>query len=134
MRIALWPHHSAQELESEIETILANPQQGAVFVAEKHGGGLCGFAEVSLKDTAPGCTTCPVGYLEAWYVDADKRRQGIGGLLVCAAEAWARKQGCQEMASDALCDNAVGRDAHAALGYDEEDVLVHFRKWLMGGM
>jgi aminoglycoside 6'-N-acetyltransferase I len=73
MRIALWPDHAAEELQAEMEGILANPQHDAVFVAERPDGGLCGFAEVSLRNSADGCSTSPVGYLEGWYVDADCR-------------------------------------------------------------
>ncbi|MBN1458738.1 MAG: GNAT family N-acetyltransferase [Armatimonadetes bacterium] len=125
LRMALWPSHSSEELQSEMTDTLANPQRDAVFVAERPDGGLCGLAEASLKERAPGCTTSPVGYLEGWYVDPECRRQGIGRRLVEAAEAWARGHGCQEMASDALSENTVSREAHARLGFE---VLVHFRK------
>ena len=49
---------------------------------------------------APGCETDRIGYLEAWYVDPDWRNQGMGRALVEQAEAWARAEGCVEMASD----------------------------------
>jgi aminoglycoside 6'-N-acetyltransferase I len=52
----------------------------------------------------------------------------VGRALVAAAEAWARAQGCREMASDTHLDNAVSRHAHARLGYAEMEHLVHFRK------
>jgi aminoglycoside 6'-N-acetyltransferase I len=130
MRGALWPRHSTEELQSEMESMLASPQREAVFVAEAQNGGLCGFVEVSLKDSAPGCSTSPVGYLEGWYVDPDRRQQGTGRRLVEAAEVWAREQGCQEMASDAYSDNTVSRRAHTALGFEEVEVLVHYRKEL----
>ena len=128
MRIALWPRHSPEELRREMKGILANAPREAVLLAEKRNGGLCGFAEVSLKDSAPGCATRPIGYLEAWYVDPDQRRHGVGRLLVQAAEEWVREQGCQEMASDAESDNTVSRKAHAALGFEEVECLAHFRK------
>ncbi len=130
MRIALWPNHSAEELRDGIARTLANPQRDTVFVAERPDGGLCGFAEVSLRDSADGCTTSPVGYLEGWYVDPDCRRQGVGAQLVAAGEAWARERGCQEMASDAYVDNTVSRTAHAALGFREVHLLAHFAKRL----
>jgi len=132
MRIALWPSHSAEDLQSEMQSMLANPEREAVFVAEKPGG-LCGFAEVSLKESAPGCSTSPVGCLEGWYVDPDWRQQGIGRRLIEAAETWAKRQDCQEIASDTWSDNAVSRDAHAALGFEEVEVLAHFRKRLTRG-
>jgi aminoglycoside 6'-N-acetyltransferase I len=83
-----------------------------------------------MRPYADGCSTRPVGYLEGWYVDSDVRRQGVGRALVAAAEAWARTQGCREMASDTHLDNMVSRHAHARLGYAEIEHLVHFRKSL----
>ena len=35
-----------------------------------------GLVEVSIHDSAPGCETDRIGYLEAWYVDPDWRGQG----------------------------------------------------------
>ena len=133
MRIALWPRHSAEKLHSEMQSMLSNPQCEAVFVAERPDGSLCGFAEVSLKEGTPGCSTSPVGYLEGWYVDPDQRQQGVGRRLVAAGEAWARERGCEEMASDAYSGNTVSRLAHAALGFEEVEVLAHFRKSLKAG-
>jgi aminoglycoside 6'-N-acetyltransferase I len=100
----------------------------AVFVAERPGGGLCGFVEASLRSRADGCDTTPVGYVEGWYVDEDMRRRGVGRALVEAAEAWARSKGCRQMASDAELWNDVSHRAHGALGFEEVARLVLFKK------
>jgi aminoglycoside 6'-N-acetyltransferase I len=50
---------------------------------------------------------------------------------VQAAEAWARAQGCTEMASDAELDNHASHAAHRRLGYAETERLVCFRKSLL---
>ena len=47
---------------------------------------------------AEGCTISPVAYIEGWYVDPDLRRRKVGSQLVHTAEAWARRQGLQEIA------------------------------------
>jgi len=108
--------------------IRADLQRQPVFVAEPPDGGLCGFVEVTIHSQAPGCTSDRIGYLEAWYVDPDWRRQGLGRRLVEAAEAWAKSEGCREMASDTDPSYPVSPAAHAAMGYQE--VERYFRKEL----
>lgn len=130
MRRALWPGCSPQEHFSEMSAYLAGDPAEAAFVAVRPQGGLGGFLEASLRRYADGCDTSPVGYVEGWHVDPDLRRQGIGAQLVAAAENWARALGCREMASDCLLDNEVSLQAHLALGYEETDRLIHFRKAL----
>ena len=64
------------------------------------------------------------------YLDAGRRRGGVGRRLVDAAEAWARDAGCVEMGSDCLLENGISRRAHLAIGTEERERLNHFRKWL----
>jgi aminoglycoside 6'-N-acetyltransferase I len=103
--------------------------RNGVLVAAR-GSELVGFVEVSLREWAEGCTTHPVGYIEAWYVEPAERRSGLGRRLIEAAEAWSAARGCTEMASDADVDNAVSRRAHRALGYTELAPVVLFCKRL----
>jgi aminoglycoside 6'-N-acetyltransferase I len=73
-----------------------------------------------------------VGYLEGIYVDPERRSSGVGRALVQAAEDWARRRRCTEMASDReLHDEASGR-FQRAVGYDEVERIVCFRKDLRG--
>jgi aminoglycoside 6'-N-acetyltransferase I len=111
-----------------VEALLQDPRQAA-FVAEEEGL-LLGLVEVSLRPYAEGCETSPVGYLEGLYVLPTFRRRGVARLLVQEAEAWARAQGCQEMASDAEFSNLLGQEVHRQLGYEEVERLVCFRKAL----
>jgi putative acetyltransferase len=138
MRTALWPDDGKNEHGHEIARFFATGSftrsasflLWKVFVAERRGEGLCGFVESSIRSHVDGCTTRPVGYLEGWYVDPDARRQGIGRKLVEAAERWAAFQGCSEMASDAQLSNTISHVSHKALGFEEVNRLVHFRKAL----
>jgi GNAT superfamily N-acetyltransferase len=138
MRSALWPETAAESHADEIAAFLTGNLTGwlaglhavAVFVADRPGGGLCGFLEASVRPLADGCTTQPVGYVEGWYVDPDVRRRGVGRALVAAAESWALSQGCREMASDAHLENGISIDAHRALGFQDEAPAVRFRKRL----
>jgi aminoglycoside 6'-N-acetyltransferase I len=127
MRRALWDDCPDDEQEREIAEILRGDAE-EVFVAERPGGGLCGFVEASIRPAADGCDQRPVGYIEGWYVDPDVRRRGVGRALVEAAEAWARSRGCRQMGSDAHLGNTVSHQAHGALGYQEVERLVHFKK------
>jgi aminoglycoside 6'-N-acetyltransferase I len=129
MRLALWPDSSVEKEGEEVDTLLAGyplPTLMAAFVAERPEGGLCGLAEVSIHESAPGCATDRIGFLEAWYVDEDYRRSGLGRALVERVEAWARAAGCREMASDTDPFYPLSPAAHAALGYEE--VQRYFRK------
>jgi aminoglycoside 6'-N-acetyltransferase I len=101
----------------------------AVFVVDRPGGGLRGLLELSLRNYAEGCVG-ETPYIESWFVEADCRGSGIGKLLVEAAEIWARSNGYSEIASDALLESELSHAAHRALGFDEVERAVHFRKSL----
>jgi len=130
LRERLWPDFTREELTAEEEEILADPRRNAVLVAAAPGGQLVGFVEVALRDWAEGCRTHPVGYIEAWYVEPEHRRAGVGRALLEAAERWAASRGCTEMGSDAELANHVSQAAHAALGYSEVLRIVLFSKKL----
>jgi aminoglycoside 6'-N-acetyltransferase I len=129
LRRALWPDSPIDEQLAEMKTIRQDPHQ-LVFVLERQDGRLGGFVEANLRSDADGCSTHPVGYIEAWYIDPDLRRLGFGRRLVAAAEAWAVEMGCREMASDAELWNQVSLKAHLALGYEEVGRVIQFRKAL----
>ena len=127
MRYALWPQDALNEHESEMRGWLERADT-AVFIATRPDGSVCGFCEVGSRPYADGCRSSPVGYVEGWYVEPDARQQGYGRGLLNAAEAWARERGYEEMASDALLDNAVSHAAHAGCWYEEVGRVVQFRK------
>ena len=127
----LFPKLIAPEIEPEIDMYLDAPAQDIVILAaERPGGGLCGFIEVGSRNYAEGCESSPVPYIEAWFVDEDMRRQGVGRALFAAAEDWARARGYTEIASDVELHNDVSITAHKALGYEETDRIVCFRRSL----
>ncbi len=122
VRGKLWPEAPAEELQSATTP-------GQVFVAEDEDR-LIGFVEVSLRSHADGCETHPVGFLEGWFVEEGARGRGVGKRLVEAAEEWAREQGCMEMASDTGIHNELSQKLHEALGFEEVDRCVHYKKKL----
>ena len=128
LRRALWPDAGEARLRAELAAIAADPAQIALGAFED--GVLIGFVELSLHPYAVGCDTSPVAYLEGWYVHASYRGRGVGRQLVAAGEAWARGLGRREMASDTWLHNDASHRAHLALGYEETERLIHYRKRL----
>lgn len=130
MRLALWPDGSADDHRRGMQEWLARPDAVTLVAVRDGGERLAGFAEVGTRPYADGCESSPVAYLEGWFVDADMRRLGVGAALVRAAEDWARTRGLSEFASDALLDNDVSHQAHRALGFEEVERAVRYRKAL----
>ncbi len=129
MRLALWPAVDPGELRAE--ALAWDAGNGVALIAVDDGGQAIGMAEASLRhDYVNGTDGSPVGFLEAWYVDASHRGRGVGRALIAAVEAWTRQQGCTELASDALLDNTASHAAHAACGFEETERVVYFRKVL----
>ena len=129
MRAALWPEQDASEMREEIADMLDDSDQ-AIFVAERGAGGLCGMVEAGIRPFADAVDEQPCAYIEGWWVDADVRRTGIGRALIEAVENWARERGFRELGSDALEDNLLSHAAHRALGFEERERIVTFRKFL----
>jgi aminoglycoside 6'-N-acetyltransferase I len=127
MRAALWPHCTSERHVTEMHEYFSCNGPMATFVAVDDGAELCGFAEVSLRPNAEGCTTASVGYLEGIYVRPDCRRRGVGRLLVEATRRWATSRGCVEFASDCHADNAMSIAFHRRLGFETASNLLHFR-------
>jgi aminoglycoside 6'-N-acetyltransferase I len=148
MRKLLFPSCPDDQQRAELEVYFASTPRapGTVgnegcFVVERPDAeikagapALCGFAEVMLRSHAEGAwehTTrgrLGIAVLEAWWVDPDARRKGVGEALVSACEKWAREQGSPVLASDAELDNLDSHAAHQRLGFEEAGRLVCFIK------
>ncbi|MCS7011370.1 MAG: GNAT family N-acetyltransferase [Anaerolineales bacterium] len=129
MRLALWDEEPAVMLIAEMKDMLENPLT-PVFVAERGNGKLGGFLEGGVRRYAEGCDTSPVAYVEGWYVDPDLRSQRIGRRLMEAMESWAREHGFAELASDTWLENEISQKAHLALGFEECERIITYRKVL----
>lgn len=131
MRTALWPDGGDGEHSAEIADLLADAGETINLIARDADGRALGFAEASLRrDYVNGCDTSPVAFLEGIFVMPEARGQGVARALVAAVEAWGREQGCTEFASDAAPDNFASLDMHRALGFEETQRVVFFRKAL----
>lgn len=129
MRIALWPEGSNAEHLLGMADALA--RRHFVRLARDASGAAVGFVEASKRvDYVNGTGTSPVIFLEGIYVAPESRRQGVARALVEAVVDWGREQGCRELASDSLLENADAHTAHRALGFEETERVVYFRMTL----
>jgi aminoglycoside 6'-N-acetyltransferase I len=134
LRVALWPHHDPEAHVAEMARFCAEPARFGQFLAIADDGEVQGFVEVALRsDYVNGTHSRPVAFVEGVYVVSHARRRGVARSLVQAAEQWARARGCRELASDARIDNPVSHALHGALGFEETERVVFFRKVLATG-
>ncbi|MFK0205252.1 aminoglycoside 6'-N-acetyltransferase [Agrobacterium sp. NPDC090283] len=131
LRHRLWPDTSPAEHMAELQDV---SETGAGLIVHDPAGVAIGFAEVSLRrDYVNGCDTSPVAFLEGIYVEEAFRRQGVASALVAEVTRWAIGQGVSELASDADIKNIDSHRMHAALGFEETERVVYFRRRLSAG-
>ena len=128
LRSALWSHDPEAELRAQAREIMA--RAGTItFLARFDDGPPVGFAEATLRrDYVNGCSTSPVAFIEGLYVAPDSRRRGIARLLCAAVEDWGVGLGCSEMGSDTYVENTQSQAMHEALGFEEMERVVCYRK------
>ena len=131
MRTALWPDDTgshARDIAAYFNSHRTNPAE--VLVACTGAGAPVGFVELSVRPYAEGCDTDRVAFVEGWFVVPEHRGRGVGAALIRAAEEWGRARQCTELASDTQSFNEPSIAAHKALGFDEVERVVCFRKVL----
>jgi len=129
LRCLLWPMHTKLEIETECASLIKNRNYKTWFYYNEDGDVL-GFIEATIKDSAVGCKTDKIGYLEAWFVLQEYRQQKIGTKLVVSVENWAKSKGCKELASDTTSEYPISVLAHNSLGYEVCKNITHFKKEL----
>ena len=127
LAVQMWDRHTVDELEVEFEEILNSDD--AVFFIKYLDSEPIGFAYCSLRvDYVEGTDSSPVGYLEGIFVDVNYRSKGYAKELLHACEKWAKNMGCKEFASDCELDNIDSFKFHMAMGFDEANRIICFRK------
>lgn len=99
----------------------------AVLVAVVPRAGVVGWTSVAVHETVIDGERADI---EGLVVEDEYRGNGVGELLVKAAETWARRQGCTSMR---LLSNVVRERAHRfykRLGYDVLKTQHAFKKSL----
>ena len=116
MAVQMWDSHTVDELESGFIDALNN--DGAVLFIKYLDSKPVGFAQCGLRtDYVEGTNTSPVGYLE-----------GYAKELLDACEKWAKDKGCTEFASDCELNNSGSLQFHMAMGFEEANRIICFRK------
>jgi aminoglycoside 6'-N-acetyltransferase I len=129
LRSALWPEVSEVEHLSGMADVIARGHY--VRLAVETGGAILGFVEASKRvDYVNGTSSSPVAFLEGLYVVPGARRQGVARILVESVVKWALNEACTELASDALLHNSTAHTVHRALGFEETERVVYFRRAL----
>ena len=133
LRCLLWLNGSEHERRREAESLIQRLDRATILLARSPGPITIGFAEATLRsDYVNGCATSPVAFLEGIYVQPGWRRRGVARRLCNAVEKWASEKGCSEFASDTETDNAISERMHLALGFQEAERVVCFRKQISG--
>jgi aminoglycoside 6'-N-acetyltransferase I len=129
LRLALWPHDTTEELTRQAQELMARKGRAVAFLARAPDAQTIGFAEATLRqDWVNGCATSPVVFLEGLYVASAWRRRGAARLLCQTVENWARDLGCSEVGSDTYLDYVESQRMHEALGFEEMERVVCYRK------
>ena len=127
LAIQMWADHAPEDLEAEFRQSAMSDE--AVCFIKYAGDTPVAFAQCRLRhDYVEGTGSSPVGYLEGIFVLEGYRENGYAAQLLSECEKWAREKGCTEFASDCELDNAAGFRFHTAVGFEEANRIICFRK------
>lgn len=127
MAIQMWTDHDLEDLTEEFRQLVMNDDAVCFikFVDDKP----IAFAQCQLRhDYVEGTESSPVGYLEGIFVSEGYRKKGYAAELLSECEKWAKEKGCSEFASDCELDNMDSLRFHMALGFEEANRIICFRK------
>ena len=117
---------STREMKVRLREVMKD-RDGACFVAESAEDGVIGWVHVS---TTPLLEVERRAEVNGLVVNERVRSQGAGGLLLAAAEKWARGKRCRSMSvrSNVLRERAHG--FYVRNGYEHYKTQKAFRKGL----
>lgn len=127
LAIQMWKDNTVMDLEKEFEELIANDK--AVCFMKYVEDKAIGFAQCQLRtDYVEGTETSPVGYLEGIFIVEKHRHSGYAKELLRECEKWAKEKNCSEFASDCELDNNESLNFHIAVGFEEANRIICFRK------
>ena len=125
----MWTDHAPEDLTEEFRRIVMK-DEAACFIHYVDDKPIA-FAQCQLRhDYVEGTESSPVGYLEGIFVSEGYRRKSHASRLLSACEKRAKEKGCSEFASDCELDNTNSFRFHLALGFEEANRIICFRKKL----
>ncbi|MDY0872255.1 GNAT family N-acetyltransferase [Dongia rigui] len=96
-----------------------NPKSRLIVAADESGA-ILGYMHV--KPTLDDVRGCESGYLSIIAVAESAVGQGVGSMLMKAAEDWARGHGYPSLLLDVFASNATARRFYARAGFAEDSV------------
>ena len=129
MRRQLWDDLSEAQNQREIAKASEDPN-ATTFLALDDKARPIGFAEISIRDYANGCTEQPVPFLEGIWIDPEFQRSGAGRALINHIAEALRQRGYNELCSDILETNHLSHQAHEKWGFEETERVIYLRKSL----
>ena len=129
LAIQMWSNHTVSELDADFAEIVSN--KNAVCFIKYVDNIPVGFAQCQLRhDYVEGTHSSPVGYLEGIFVVPEYQHKGFAKELLHECELWAKEKGCSEFASDCELDNTNSFIFHMAMGFEEANRVICFKKEL----
>ena len=129
LAIRMWPDNDPEDLTEKFRRLAMNDD--AVCFIKYVDDKPIAFAQCQLRrDYVEGTESSPVGYLEGIFVSEGYRKNGYAADLLSECEKWAKEKGCSEFASDCELDNTDSLRFHLALGFEEANRIICFRKYL----
>lgn len=127
LAIQIWADHDPEDLEAEFRQLAMN-DEAVCFIKYVEDKPIA-FAQCQLRhDYVEGTESSPVGYLEGIFVSEGYQKRGYAAQLLSECEKWAKEKGCTEFASDCELDNADSLRFHLAVGFEEANRIICFRK------
>ena len=129
LAIQMWTEHDCGELAEDFRKLIGN-EDAACFL-KYIGNKPVAFAQCQIRhDYVEGTHSSPVGYLEGIFVAEGYRKKGFATELLDECEKWASEKGCTEFASDCELDNDDSLRFHIAMGFEETNRIICFKKGL----
>lgn len=129
LAVLLWKDSSVSELIADFSDAISKNESEIFLKLENNA--LVGFAQCQLRhDYVEGTKTAPVGYLEGIFIKEGYRNNGYAKELLAECEAWAKRNGCNEFASDCEIDNIGSFLFHKAMNFTEVNRIICFTKRL----